>query len=319
MSEGVSSMDMSVVIGSASDELGGRVCAALGTQPAQCLRGEFPDGELQPVVCTPVRGHDVYVVQSTSPPVERNLLELLFLVDACRRAGACRVTAVIPYFGYARQDRRTAPGAPLGAAVVGGALHAVGVDRIVAVDPHVAALEAIVGVPLERVSAVAAVATALGTDGGPERVVVAPDFGAVKLAQHYARLLGTSTAVVSKERISGTAVRAREVIGDVRGKVPVIVDDMISTAGTVVEAAQALRAAGAASELVVAATHGLFTGPALRRLDELEPDLLLTTDTVAAARTEPARVRRVSVAEQLAGVVRALHDGKPLLELAAYD
>jgi ribose-phosphate pyrophosphokinase len=312
-------MDLSVVIGSASDDLGSRVCNELDVEPATCLRGEFPDGELQPVVCSPVRGHDVYVVQSTSPPVDRNLLELLLVADACRRAGAARVTAVIPYFGYARQDRRNAAGAALGAAVVGAAIRAVGVDQLIVVDPHVAALEAIVGVPLERVSAATSISAALADLSEGERVVVAPDLGAVKLANHYARLLGASTAVISKERLSGLSVKAHEVIGDVAGKSPLIVDDMISTAGTVVEAADALRAAGAAEGVVIAATHGLFVGPAVRRLRELAPAALLTTDTVAPTGSEPETVRRVSVAEPIAAVIRALHEGRPVLELADYS
>jgi ribose-phosphate pyrophosphokinase len=312
-------MDLSVVIGSASDDLGSRVCNELDVEAATCLRGEFPDGELQPVVCSPVRGHDVYVVQSTSPPVDRNLLELLLLADACRRAGAARVTAVIPYFAYARQDRRNAAGAALGAAVVGATIRAVGVDQLIVVDPHVAALEAIVGVPLERVSAATSISAALADLSEGERVVVAPDLGAVKLANHYARLLGASTAVISKERLSGLSVKAHEVIGDVAGKSPIIVDDMISTAGTVVEAADALRAAGAAEGVVVAATHGLFVDPAVRRLRELAPAALLTTDTVAPTGSEPKTVRRVSMAAPIAAVIRALHEGQPVLELADYS
>jgi ribose-phosphate pyrophosphokinase len=310
-------MELKVVVGSASEELGTRVCRELGIDRVTYLRSDYPDGELAPVVCGPLRGDDVYLLQSTSPPVERNLFELLLLADACRREGAARITAVIPYFGYARQDRRTAPGVPLAAAVVGALLRAAPIDRLVVVDPHTPALEAIVGLPCDRLSAVHDLAARIAPVLPDRPVIVAPDLGAVKLAHHFGRELGAPTAVVHKERLSGDAVRTHAVIGDVADRVPIIVDDMISTAGTVVAASRALRAAGAASGLVVAATHGLFTDPAPRRLLELAPDLLLATDTVAP--TGFGAVERVSVAEALAALIRAQHDGRPLHDVALYD
>ena len=312
-------MDLKIIVGSASEDLGDRVCRALGVERVACLRGDYPDGELEPVICAPLGGDDVYIVQSTSPPVERNLVELLLLVDACRREGAARVTAVMPYFGYARHDRRNAPGVALGAAVVGRTLQAVQLDRLVVVDPHTPSLEAIVGLPLERLSAVRALSERIDRSAGTPHVVVAPDLGAVKLAHRYGRELGVPTAVVHKERMSGDAVRTHAVIGDVEGRVPIIVDDMLSTGGTVVAAARALRDAGAAPGLIVAVTHGLFCEPSPRRLRDLAPDLLLTTDTVGSDDPADVAVERVSVAEPVAGMIRAQYEGRSFHDWASYD
>jgi ribose-phosphate pyrophosphokinase len=327
-------MELRVIVGGASEELGAAICRSLGIERVTYLRGDYPDGELAPVVCGPLRGDDCYIVQSTAPPVERNVMELLLLADACRREGASRVTAVVPYFGYARQDRRVAPGTALGAAVLGGMLESVGIDRVAVVDPHTPALEAIVGLPLDRLSAVHSLAghLALGDDGvsddgahdggahdGGANVVVAPDLGAVKLAHRYARELGVPTAVVHKERLSGDAVRTHAVIGDVAGRSAVIVDDMLSTAGTVVAAAQALRDAGASGRTLVVVTHGLFREPSPRRLRELGAERVLTTDTVAADDPPGVRVERVSIAEPLAAFVRAQYEGRPFHDAASYD
>lgn len=307
-----------VVIGGASQALGRRICAELGVDDVPVLRSRFPDGEIDVAVCGALGGGDVFIVQSTSPPVEEHLVELLLLTDACTRLGAARVTAVIPYFGYARHDRRDAPGAPVGIRVVCDALRSAGVDRAVVVDPHVATLEAVTGFPLDRVSAVRALAERAGcTDG---TVVVAPDLGAAKLAGRYARVLRAPTAVVVKERLSGSEVTAHRVLGEVANRRPVVIDDMISTAGTVVAAVDALARAGAdASTVTVIASHGVFTGPALQRLATLGPDTrVFTTDTVEPPDDEPALVVRVSVAAQLADTIRALHEGLPLDGIAVY-
>jgi ribose-phosphate pyrophosphokinase len=312
-------MELRVVVGSASDELGAAVCGALGVERVTYLRGDYPDGELAPVVCGSLRGDDCYIVQSTAPPVERNVMELLLLADACRREGASRVTAVVPYFGYARQDRRPAPGTALGAAVVGRLLRSVGIDRVVVVDPHTPALEAIVGMPLDRLTAVPALAEHLQLTDSAAHVVVAPDLGAVKLAHRYARELGTPTAVVHKERLSGDAVRTHAVIGDVAGRSPIIVDDMLSTAGTVVAAAQAVREAGASERTIVVVTHGLFCEPSPRRLRDLAPERVLTTDTVASDDIPDVPVDRVSLASSVAAFIRAQHEGRPFHDSVSYD
>jgi len=221
-------MGLRIVPGTANLLLAAAVARTLRTELVTCELDRFPDGELRPVV-DHLRGDDVYVIQPTGPPVSDHLVELLLLLDACRRGGAGRITAVLPYFGYARQDRRSQAGEAVGARVVADALAASGAQRLVVVDPHTAALEAMCGIPVEMLTAVPALAGALAPLVPGGAVVVAPDLGAVKLAEHYASLLHRPVAVVRKTRMTGATVRAEEIAGDVAGRPAVVVDDMIST------------------------------------------------------------------------------------------
>ena len=218
-------MGLRVVPGTASRLLAGAIATALRTEPVTCELERFPDGELRPVV-DHVRGDDVYVVQPTGPPVSDHLIELFLLLDACRRSGAERITAVLPYFGYARQDRRGRAGEAVGARVVADALAGSGAQRLVVVDPHSTALEAMCGIPVEMLTAVPVLAGTLAPLVAEGAVVVAPDLGAVKLAEHYASLLRRPVAVVRKTRMTGATVRAEEIAGDVAGRPAVIVDEL---------------------------------------------------------------------------------------------
>ncbi|MFD5462172.1 ribose-phosphate diphosphokinase [Kitasatospora sp. NPDC127059] len=300
-----------ILSGTAHPALGDAVSEALGTEPVECEVERFPDRELRPVVGH-VRGEDVYVVQPTGPDVNEHLIEIMLLLDACRRAGARRVTAVVPYFGYARQDRRVRAGQSVGARVALDALAAAGADRLVVVDPHTPALEAMSSVPVETLSAVPLLAAALAEHTPAAAVVVSPDLGAVKLAEHYGELLGLPVAVVRKTRLSGSKVRAEELAGDVAGRPTVIVDDMISTGGTVRAAVKILLARGAAPDITVAATHPLLVERALDRLARLPISRLVVADTVPPPRvsTLPHRVR--AVAPLLAEAIALMHGGEPL-------
>ena len=305
-------MELTLLAGSANPRLGAAIAVALQAPLGETTLERFPDGECHVAVRHPVRGQDVYVIQSTGPPVDEQLVELLLLVDACRRAGAGRVTTVIPYFGYARQDRRRVAGEAIAARVVADLIGAVRADRVLVVDPHTAGLEALAGIPLDAVSAVPLLAAALTPLLPVDAVVVAPDLGAVKLAERYAALLGLPTAIVRKHRLSGTEVRAEEVVGDVEGHAPVIVDDMISTGGTICEAMRALVERGARRSLLVAATHGLFVGGAAQRLRELPFEHLVVTDTVPLIAGFPVPVHVASIEQLIADAIRRLHDNKPL-------
>lgn len=304
-----------IVAGSAHPALAGAIATALGDEPVDCRLERFPDGELRPVVGA-VRGADVYVVQPTGPAVHEHLIELLLLLDACRRGGADRLTAVVPYFGYARQDRRTRAGQAVGARVIIRTL-AASADRLVIVDPHTAGLEAMCDVPMEMLTAVPVIAGALEQQTSDAAVVVSPDLGAVKLAEHYAGLLGRPVAVVRKTRLSGTTVRAEELIGDVAARPAVVVDDMISTGGTVDAAVRVLLAHGATQDITVAATHGLLVSAARDRLRQLPIRRLLLTDTLPPDRRqtdrEPAPPLRIeSVAPLLTDAISRLHHDEPL-------
>ena len=312
-------MKLSLFAGSANPSLATATAASLGVALGHRLIERFPDGELRIEIGETVRGHDVVLFQPTAPPVEEHLLELLLLADACHRAGASRLIAVIPYFGYARQDRRATGREPVAARVVADLIATSAVERVVAVDLHSAAIEGMLSVPLEHLSAVPLLAEAArGGDGaGAGRVIVAPDLGAAKLAEQYATLLDLPVAIVHKTRLNGDAVSVRRITGEVRRQAPIVVDDMISTGGTIEAAVEAVVQAGALPDVTVAATHGLLVGPALARLARLSPRRLIVTDSVRVP--EPLSVAHdvVSLAPLLATTIRRLHADQSLVDLIA--
>jgi len=305
--------------GTANPALAAAIADKVGVPLGHSEIHAFPDGELEVTVREDVRGRDVYLLQPTSGPVERHTFELLLLADACRRGGAQRLTAVLPYLGYARQDRRTAPGEAVGARVMADVLATGGFHRLVVVDVHSAALEGFFAIPFEPLSAVPVLTRAVLDAGVRPGVVVAPDLGAAKLAEHYARLLGLPVAIIRKIRVSGADVRMREISGQIRGLAPLIVDDMISTGGTIAAAATALREAGSGSEIVVAATHALFAGPAAERLEQASLARLFVTDSVAWERAPALPLERVSLAPLLGQVLTGLHENQPLNGFSSTD
>jgi ribose-phosphate pyrophosphokinase len=305
--------------GSANRPLAEAVAARLGLGLGRCDLARFPDGELHVIVHDSVRGHDVYLLQPTSPPAEAHLLELLLLADACRRAGAARLTAVIPYFGYARQDRRASGREPVAARLVADLLRASGLERVVAVDLHTTTLEGVFSLALEHLSAVPLLVEAVRPWVATNGVVVAPDLGAVRLAERYARALGLPVAVVHKTRLSGEEVTVRSLTGEVRGRVPLIVDDMISTGGTVAAASEALRAAGAQPPVTVAASHALLVGPAVERLRAAGVERLVVTDSVVLPVAPGLPLQVVSLGPLLAEAIERLHCGQSLSHLIVHD
>jgi ribose-phosphate pyrophosphokinase len=300
-------MRLRVVAGTANPPLAAAVAARLGVRPAARILERFPDGELQLRLGDDVRGDDVYVVQATAPAVGEHLLELLLLADACRRAGAARVTAVVPYFGYARQDRRAQAGEALGARLVAQLVEAGGIDRLVAVDLHTPSIEGCFAIPVEHRSASDLLAETVRPHVGRDAVIVAPDLGAVRLAERWATRLDRPLAIVHKTRLSGTDVRVRGLVGEVRNRRPIVVDDMISTAGTIAGAIGALAEAGAVPEVTVVASHALLVGPAAERLARLPIRRLVATDSVQLAAPPGVPLERVSLAPLLADAVRLLN------------
>ena len=310
-------MNATLVTGSANGPLAATVAQRLGWPLGAVSLHRFPDGELHVAVRDSLRGYDVFVLQPTAPPVETHLLELLLLADACRRAGASRVTAVIPYFGYARQDRRAGGREPVGARLMADLLHAASIARVVAVDLHTPALEGFFAAPLEHLTAVPALAEAAAATlhSGPY-VVVAPDLGAARLADRYARALDLPVAMVHKIRISGEQVEVRGISGSVADRAPIIVDDMISTGATILAATAALRQAGCRPEFTVLATHGLLVKDAVARLEAEELRSIILTDSIAlpaATGTLPLEV--VSIAPLLADAVARLREDRSLADL----
>lgn len=305
-----------MLVGPASLHLGAGICETLRISPAPYDCRRFPDGEAQVELHESVRGHDVYILQATSPPVEEHLIQLLLLADACRRAGAARLTAVIPYFGYARQDRRT-DRRSLGARVAANVVGSAGFDRLMLIDAHTPAIEGFFDVPLDHLTAVPLLARAAAASIRESSVVVGPDLGAVKLARAYANQLHVPMAFVHKTRLNGDAVEAHAVISDVRGRVPLIVDDMLSTGATIEAAVGALRAAGAAEPISVAVTHALLVGRAREILQRLPLARLMATDTVAIEPPALQQLEIVSVAPLIATAIRRNHRDESLADLRA--
>jgi ribose-phosphate pyrophosphokinase len=305
-----------LLAGTSNPPLAAAVAECLGVPLAAREASRFPDGEMHIEVGTSVRGCDVYLIQPTSPTAEEHVFQLLLLADACRRAGSARLTAVVPYFGYARQDRRATGREPVGARVVADLIATVGIGRTVAVDLH-APLEGVFGQPLEHLTAVPLLAERLRSLGTAGRVVVAPDLGATKLAERYARLLALPVAFVHKRRVSGEEVTVRGVTGEVKDRLPLVVDDMITTGGTVEAAIRAVLEAGARADVVVAATHGLLVGRAVERLAALPVTRLVTSDSVlSSAGSLP--VERVSLAPHLADAISRLHGDRSLSDLIVH-
>lgn len=306
-----------VLAGNAHPALAGAVAEQLGTELGETTVERFPDGEAHVVVHEPVRGGDVYLVQPTGPPADAHLVELALLADACRRADADRITAVVPYFGYARGDRRSTGGEAV-ATRVAADIAGAGLHRMIVVDPHTPALEAAAPVPLESVSAVPLLADALAARLPAHPVVVAPDLGAVKLAERFGAALGVPAAFVRKTRRSAATVEAAGVVGEVRGRTPVVVDDMISTGGTIEAAVGVLADAGAEPDVRVAATHGLLVGDAAARMAALPLRELVISDSLPPADDLPVPCHVVSLAGRLAAAISRLHDDRPLAELASH-
>ena len=307
---------ITVFAGPASTQLGAAVCDTLQVSPARYECRRFPDGEAQIEVHDSVRGHDVYLLQSTSPPADARLMELLLLADACRRAGASRLTAVIPYFGYARQDRRSARRS-LGARVAASVLGTAGFNRLMLIDAHTPGIEGFFDMPIDHLTAVPLLAASFAPTIGETAVVVAPDLGAVKLARAYANQLDVPMAFVHKTRLDGEAVEAHAVIGDVRGRRPLIVDDMLSTGATIEAAVNALRAAGAAEPMSVAVTHALLVGHAREILQRLALARVVATNSVETESPAPPQLEVCTVASLLATAIQRNHDDQSLADLRA--
>jgi len=286
----------------------------LGLDPPDCTVERFPDGELRPRVGS-MRGDDVYLIQSTGPPVGENLVELLLLLDACRRSGAERITAVVPYFGYARQDRRSRSGEAVGARAVADLVTAAGAQHLLVIDPHTPALEAMFAIPVEMVTAVPVLTEAVSTQLSPDAVVVAPDLGAVKLAESVTKRLSRAMATVRKARFSGSSVRAVELVGDVADRPVLIVDDMISTGATIEAAMGILLDRGAVPDLTVAAVHGPLVPRATERLRALPLRRIFVTDSTGPSAHPQPLVDVCPIDALLADAVRRLHHGHRLDDL----
>lgn len=289
--------------GSCGAALAARVAGALGWSVAASTSRRFPDGEVSVDIGESVRGRDVILIQPTAPPVNDNLIELLAFADACRRDAARGISAVVPYFGYARADRRGARRQPITARLVADLMQAAGIDQLVTVDIHSEAIEGFFRIPMVDLDATPLLCEALRERLEPDAVIVSPDLGRLRTALAIGLQLDRPVAALHKERLSGAEVQVHQLIGDVRGRACLLIDDMISTGRTIAAAAEALARAGARRTDTVAATHGVFSPGATAVLGDAGITNVIVTDTVPARDDWPP-VRSVSVAPLLAEAIR---------------
>jgi ribose-phosphate pyrophosphokinase len=306
-----------VFSGNSNSALAQKICDVLGVPLGNAGVKTFSDGEVMVEICENVRGRDVYVVQSTCAPTNNNLMELLVMTDALKRASAATITAVIPYYGYARQDRKAAPRTPISAKLVADLVTTAGVDRVVTIDLHAAQIQGFFNIPVDNLYAAPVILNHLKDRfAGQNLVMVTPDAGGTERARAFAKRLDCPMAVIDKRRTSPNVAEVMHLIGDVRGKTAIILDDMIDTAGTLTQAAGALKQNGAAL-IYAAATHGVLSGPAIDRLNGSVIEEVLLTDTIPlgekAERT--SKIKVLSVAPLLAEAIRRIHEDESVSSL----
>lgn len=303
--------NLKVFAGNASVDLSQQVCEKLGIPLGASKVTSFADGEIQVEIHESVRGKDVFVIQSTCPPVNQSYMELFIILDALKRASAASITAVIPYYGYARQDRKVAPRAPITAKCMADLLTTAGANRVVAVDLHAAQIQGFFNCPFDHLFGIPTLARAWkeSQGDGEDYVTVSPDAGGVERARAFAKRINSSLAIIDKRRSGPNEAKAMHLIGDVTGKTAIIVDDMIDTAGTLTQAVDSLLKNGA-KQVFAVATHAVFSGPAIGRLIESRIEKVFVTDTIPlsyAAKTS-GKIQVVSVAGVLAEAIRRIHD-----------
>jgi ribose-phosphate pyrophosphokinase len=299
--------------GNSNPKLAQKIASYLGVSLGECEVGRFPDGEIRLKIHSDVRGADVFIIQSTCTPVNDHLMEVLVMADALKRASAMRVTAVIPYFGYSRQDRKDEGRVPITAKLAANILQAAGVTRVVTIDLHAAQIQGFFDVPVDHLYASRVFTKYARQLGLAELTVASPDAGGMKMAWGYTKRLDARLAVVEKRRISGEDVEVGFVIGDVKDKNVIIVDDIISTGGSISKAAGLLKEKGA-KKVIVMATHAVFCGRAVEKLRAAPIDEIVVTDTIPV--TAPIeRLRVLSVAELLGEALHRIHTNRSVSTL----
>ncbi len=300
-----------VFAGNTNLELSKQVCSILGIPLGESKVTSFSDGEIQVEIHESVRGKDIFVIQSTCPPVNQSYMELFIILDALKRASAASITAVIPYYGYARQDRKVAPRAPITAKCMADLITTAGADRVVSVDLHAAQIQGFFNCPVDHLFAVPTMARAWkdAYGDGDSFVTVSPDAGGVERARAFSKRIGSTMAIIDKRRTAPNEAKAMHLIGDVQGKIAVIVDDMIDTAGTLTQAVDSLLKNGA-KQVFAVATHAVFSGPAISRLQESAIEKVFVTDTIPLSEQAKkcSKIQVISVAGVLAEAIRRIHD-----------
>jgi ribose-phosphate pyrophosphokinase len=311
--------DYRIFSGSSNRKLAEAICKELGRPLGRAVVGRFSDGEIQIEIGDNVRGMDTFVIQSTSPDANTNLMEMLIMMDALKRASAGSITAVMPYYGYARQDRKVASRSPITAKLVADLVEAAGATRVVSMDMHAGQIQGFFNVPFDHLYAAPVLLEHMRKrfDGDAQNVViVSPDAGGVERARAYSKRLGSTLGIVDKRRTKPNVAEIMNVIGEVQGKIAVLLDDMIDTAGTLTQAANALMDKGAV-KVYAYATHAVLSGPAVERIAKSAIEEVVVTDTIAPRPDAEAcrKIRTLSVAGLLAEAVRRIHSADSLSSL----
>ena len=301
--------ELKLFSGSAHPELAREIAQYLSLPMGQCRLRRFPDTEVSFQIDENIRGTDVFILQPTCAPVDEHIMEMLIMIDAFRRSSAARITAVIPYYGYARQDRKDKPRVPISAKLVANILSASGVDRVLTMDLHKAQIQGFFDIPVDHLFAAPVIIDHLARQDFPKLTIVAPDAGGAERARAYAKRLGGELAVIDKRRTDDGTAEVMNVVGDVEGRTCIIQDDIIDTAGTIVKAANALKDNGAA-RVFACAVHGVLSGPAFERIDKAPIEKLIVTNTIPlnGERAKHSKIVSLSVAKLLSQAIRSIHE-----------
>jgi ribose-phosphate pyrophosphokinase len=290
------------------------IAASIGIELGKATVSSFPDGETFVKIEENVRGEDVFVMQSTSPPTNHHLMEMFIMIDALRRASATRITAVLPFYGYARQDRKDQPRVPITAKLVANLLVAAGANRVLTMDLHAQQIQGFFDIPVDHLYAAPVMYEYLKSKKLPDLVVVSPDIGGLKMAHAYSQVLDASLAIVAKRRKNATEVESVAVIGDIRGKNVLMVDDLTETAGTLTNASALLRKRGA-KKIFACVSHALLSDLGIERLRKSKIDELITTDTVLRPAIDGVKITTLSVAGLLGEAMKRIHSNSSVTSL----
>ena len=305
---------MKIFSGTSNRPLAEAIAKNIGIELGRCTVSAFPDGETFVKIEENVRGEDVYLVQSTCPPTNHNLMEMFIMIDALRRASASRITAVIPFYGYARQDRKDQPRVPITAKLVANLLVTAGANRILTMDLHAQQIQGFFDIPVDHLYAAPVIYEYLKKKNIPNLVVVSPDVGGIKMAYAYAQFLETELAIVAKRRKSAHEVESMGVIGDIAGHNVLLVDDLTETAGTLTQAGALMKTSGA-KEVYACVSHAFLNDTGIERLRKSNIDELITTDTVLRPAIDGVKITTLSVAGLLGEAIQRIHSNSSVTSL----
>ncbi len=299
--------------GSANPDFADKVAKYLGVTLGEIQLNKFSDGEISVNITESVRGRDVFIVQPTCAPTNDNLMELLIMVDAFKRSNAGTITAVIPYFGYARQDRKAAPRVPISAKLVASMIEKAGIDQVITVDLHAAQIQGFFDIPVDNLYGSIIFTDYIRAKNLPNPIIASPDIGGVARARNYAEKLGLDLVIVDKRREKANESEVMNIIGNVEGRDVILVDDMVDTAGTLVKAAEVLKAKGATS-VMACCTHGVLSGPAYERLENGTLDELIITDTIPL-KQKCSKITILSASKIFAETIRRIYNNESVNDI----